>query len=292
MSISLAILATCVAVLEGSASASGTNAARYSVLKTSLPGGQKLPPGAVVAATTRFDGKLVAAGDDIPAGSTPVLKACAPEGCDPVVWISNNGTKWTATWGTSPTGSIPGELLLEGRGMRLLFDDDEATRLWSSLNGVSWHQVDLPASMGGLGVRDAVFAHGRYEAMLNNKYAGGPTTAYGQSDAVWSSLNTQTWIYDKVPGPPAAFDSISETRTGFRLVGNLRHGGAPAVWTSVERRLDEIQMTGIPTPLVLVNPTPRAGIVRGQAPRDSEGHVTHGAPMGGGASVWVYSSKG
>jgi hypothetical protein len=124
-------------------------------------------------------------------------------------------------------------MLLDGRGTLLLFDDDEATQLWSSSNGVSWQEVNLPTSMGALGVRDAVFAHGRYEAMLNNKYAGGPNTAYGQSDAVWSSLKGQTWSHDTVPGPPAAFDLISATRTGFRLVGQLRHGGAAAVWASV-----------------------------------------------------------
>jgi hypothetical protein len=218
-------------MLGGSASA--TNATRYFVLKTSLPGGQMLPPGAFVAAATRFDGKWVATGDDIPNGATPVLEACAPDGCNPVVWTSSNGTRWTATWGASPTGSLPGELLLDGRGTLLLFDDDETTRLWSSSSGVSWQEVNLPALMGALGVRDAVFAHGRYEAMLNNKYAGGPNTAYGQSDAVWSSLNGQTWIHDTVPGPPAAFESIFVNRTGFRLVGDLRRGGAAAVWTSV-----------------------------------------------------------
>jgi hypothetical protein len=125
-------------------------------------------------------------------------------------------------------------MLLKGRGTLLLFEDDEGTRLWSSSNGVSWQQVDLPATMGALGVRDAVFGHGRYEAMLNNKYAGGPNTAYGQSDTVWSSLNGQTWIHDTVAGPSAAFDSISVTRTGFRLVGDLRLGGTAAAWTSVD----------------------------------------------------------
>jgi hypothetical protein len=175
--VSLAILSTCAAIVGGSASASATNATRYFVSKTSLRGGQKLPPGAFVAAATRFDGKWVAAGDDLPNGGTPVLDACAPEGCNPVVWTSSNGIRWTATWGASPTGSFPGEMLLDGQGTLLLFDVDEATRLWSSSNGVSWQEVSLPASMGALGVRDAVFAHGRYEAMLNNKYAGGPNTA-------------------------------------------------------------------------------------------------------------------
>ncbi len=63
---SLAILATCTAMLGGSAPASATNAARFSVAKTSLPGGQKLSPGALVAAATRFDERWVAAGDDLP----------------------------------------------------------------------------------------------------------------------------------------------------------------------------------------------------------------------------------
>jgi hypothetical protein len=228
--VSLAILATCSAMLGGSASA--TSGVRFSVWKTSLPGGQKLPPGALVAAATRFDGKWVAAGEDVPAGATPVLEACAPNGCNPVVWTSTNGTRWTATWGASATGSIPGELLLKGRGTLLLFDDDEATRLWSSSNGVSWQEVTLPASMGALGVSYAAFGHGPYEATLNNKYAGGPNTVYGQSDTVWTSVNGRTWIHDMVPGPPADFESISVTRSGFRLTGVLHHGGNSAVWTS------------------------------------------------------------
>lgn len=186
-----------------------------------------------MAAATRFDGKWIAAGDDLPNGATPVLETCAATGCNPVVWTSRNGIRWRATWGASPTGSLPGELLLAGPGTVLLFEDDEATRLWSSPNGVSWQEVNLPVSMGALGVRNAVFAHGRYEAMLNNKYAGGPNTTDGQSDAVWSSSNGRTWIDDAVPGPAAAFESISVTRTGFRLVGDLRHDGAAAVWTSV-----------------------------------------------------------
>jgi hypothetical protein len=200
-------------------------------IKTSLPGGQKLPPGALVAAVTRFDGRWVAAGED--AGAAPLLSACVPNGCNPVVWTSTNGKRWTEMWGASPTGSIPGELLLKGRGTLLLFDDDEATRLWFSANGVSWQEVKLPVSMGALGVSDAAFGHGRYEATFNNKYAGGRNTDYGQSDTVWTSVDGETWSHDAVPGPPAEFESISVTRSGFRLTGVFLHGETSVVWTSV-----------------------------------------------------------
>lgn len=182
--------------------------------------------------TVRFDGRFFAVGADIPAGATPVLKSCEPNGCNPVVWTSAKGTRWTATWGIPATGSIAGELLVAGRGTLLLFNDDEATRLWSTTDGTIWGAVALPEDMSALGVRDAVFGHGHYLAMLNNKYAGGPNTAYGQSDALWMSADGHTWVHDTVPGPPAALDSLSVDSAGFRLVGVLRQSGTTTVWTS------------------------------------------------------------
>ena len=131
-----------------------------------------------------------------------------------------------------------------GEGRCCSSTTDEATRLWSSSNGVSWQEVDLPPSMGALGVRDAVFAHGRYEAMLDNKYAGGPNTAYGQSDAVWSSLNGQTWIHDTVAGTAGGVRFISVTPD------RLSTRGRPSSRRSCRRmdfgqwrQLDEIKVT-------------------------------------------------
>ena len=184
-----------------------------------------------MTAIIRFDRKWLAAGADLPAGATSVMRLCAA-GCNPVVWTSSNGTRWAATWGAPPTGSIAGELLIAADGTLLLFNDDEGTRLWLTTNGTTWREIVLPPDMAALGVREVVFGHGRYLAMLNNKYAGAPYTAYGESDAVWASLNGRTWVHATIPGPPAAFGSLSVDSTGFHLVGVLRQTGTTSVWTS------------------------------------------------------------
>lgn len=197
-----------------------------------LPGGQQLPPGAQITSVVRYQSKEVAAGVDFPGGSAPALPACAERGCSPIVWTSADGTRWSATWGTAANGSIPGEQLVVGPNILLLFDADESTSLWDSTDAVTWNRVALPGTMAGLVVRDAVFAHGRFVAILNNKFAGGPVTAYGESDAVWSSGDGTTWQLGSVPGPPAAFQSLTVVPTGFRIVGVLRPGGTSAAWTS------------------------------------------------------------
>src|SRR5580658_1321201 len=141
-------------------------------IPTTLPGGQKLPAGAVVTSVVHFGGQEVAAGADISAGHAPVLPICADNGCNPTVWTSQNGRQWTAAWGNSGvTGSIPGEELVSGPGTLLLFLNDEGTRLWSTTDAVTWHQVVLPKTMSALDVTRVSFGHGRFVAILNNKYA-------------------------------------------------------------------------------------------------------------------------
>jgi|ERR1700728_13515 GH24 family phage-related lysozyme (muramidase) len=194
---------------------------------TTLPGGQKLPPGAVVTSVVHFLGQDVAAGADISAGHVPVLAICAVNGCNPIVWTSPNGRQWTAAWGnTGVTGSIPGEELVSGAGTLLLFLNDEGTRLWSTTDAITWHQVVLPETVTALDVTRVVFGHGRFVAILNNKYAGGPNTAYGENDAVWTSTNGETWTAASVAGPPAAFESLTVTPKGFRITGALRQSGS------------------------------------------------------------------
>jgi hypothetical protein len=68
--------------------------------------------------------------------------------------------------------------------------------------------------------------------ILNNKYAGGLNTTYGQGDAVWTSTNGVTWDHAFVVGPPAAFESLTVVSTGFRITGVLRSSGDSAVWFS------------------------------------------------------------
>ena len=69
-------------------------------------------------------------------------------------------------------------------------------------------------------------------AILNNKYAGGANTAYGESDTVWTSSDGSAWNLDSVPGSPAAFKSLRVESTGFRLAGLLRQTGASVTWNS------------------------------------------------------------
>lgn len=204
------------------------------IMATTLPGGQKLPPGAGVTSVVHFQGQEVAAGIDIPAGASAVLPGCAENGCNPMVWTSTSGTTWTAAWGnnTAVPGSIPGTRLVVGAARVLLFDGDEATRLWYSTDAVTWDQVALPETMAALVVEGAVFGHGRFVAIFNNKYAGGPNAVYGESDTVWTSRNGMTWTPASVAGPPAAFESLTVMPTGFRITGLLRRNGDSAAWTS------------------------------------------------------------
>src|ERR1019366_6691823 len=99
-----------------------------------------------------------------------------------------------ATWGVTPTGSIPGELMVSGSGSLLLFDDDEGTRLWLTPTGGGWDEVTLPATMNALDVRGVVYGRSRFVAMFNNKFAGGANTAFGNNDEIWTSADGRHWI--------------------------------------------------------------------------------------------------
>lgn len=207
--------------------------ASISPTSVTLPGGQKLPEGGSVTTVLRFDGKWIAAGAVFPGRAVPSLPSCAAGmGCNPIVWTSTNRVRWTAVWGAAPTGSIPGEQLVAGDHLVLLFNADEGTKLWTSRHGVTWTSVTLPNDMAALVSRDVVFGRGRYVAMLNNKFAGGPNTAYGESDAIWTSTNGTTWTQDVVPGPTSAFASLTVATNGFRLVGTTRPGGDNETWRS------------------------------------------------------------
>ena len=151
-----------------------------------------------------------------------------------MVWTSSNGRQWTPTWGSAPSGSIAGEQLVVTTTALLLFDDDEGTRLWRSTNGINWSEVSLPSDMAALGVRGAVWGHGRAVAILNNKFAGGPNTAYGESDTIWTSTNGTTWAQDSVAGPRLTFDSLHVDATGFVVRGTV--DGVPTEWTSSDGR--------------------------------------------------------
>ncbi len=193
-----------------------------------------LPRGAQVTSVIRYRNIEVAAGDDFPAGSVPVLPICAQQGCNPVVWTSTDGSHWSAAWGAKATGSIPGETLVASPDILLLFNADESTNLWASTDAVTWHHVALPHALSALLVRDVVYGHGRFVAILNNKYAGGPVTAYGESDTVWTSTNGAAWTQEPVPGPAAMFQSVRVEAGGFQINGVFQQGGGPATWTSTD----------------------------------------------------------
>ena len=194
-----------------------------------FPGGQSLPAGAEVTSVVQFHGHHVAAGAYL-SGSAVTPSACSASGCNPMVWTSSNGKQWIPTWGSAPSGSVAGEILVVAPTALLLFNDDEGTGLWRSTNAISWNEVPLPSGMAALGVRGAVWGHGRYVAILNNKYAGGPDTAYGESDTIWTSTNGTTWTPDPVAGSRLAFSSLDVDATGFAVRGTAN--GSTAEWTS------------------------------------------------------------
>lgn len=193
-----------------------------------------LPRGAQVTSVIRYRNIEVAAGDDFPAGSDPVLPTCVQQGCNPVVWTSTDGSHWSVTWGAEATGSIAGETLVASPQRLLLFNADESTNLWESTDTITWHQVALPQAFSALLLRGVVYGHGRFVAISNNKYAGGPVTAYGQSDTVWTSTDGTAWTQAPVPGPAATFQSVEVEPSGFQISGVLQHGGGRATWTSTD----------------------------------------------------------
>jgi hypothetical protein len=147
-----------------------------------------------------------------------------------MVWTSTNEKQWTPRWGSAPNGSVAGEQLVVAPTALLLFNDDEGTGLWRSTNAISWNEVPLPSDMAALGVRGAVWGHGRYVAILNNKYAGGPNTAYGESDTIWTSTDWMTWTHDPVAGSRLTFATLNVDATGFTVRGAAN--GSPTEWTS------------------------------------------------------------
>lgn len=194
-----------------------------------FPGGGSLPAGAQVTSVARFHGYRVAAGE-ILSSSPASPSSCSTSGCNPMVWTSTNSKRWTATWGSAPSGSIPGEQLVVAPTALLLFNDDEGTRLWRSTDATSWEPVVLPSDMAALGVRGALWGHGRYVVILNNKYTGGLNTDYGESDAIWTSKNGVAWTRVPIAGTRLTFASLKVDATGFTVRGT--EDGSATQWMS------------------------------------------------------------
>src|SRR6202030_1834987 len=78
--------------------------------------------GAPTSSVVQFQGNYVAAGSYFPGNRVSVLSTCST-GCNPEVWTSANGSQWTPTWGTAPTGSITGEQLVTTTMALFLFNE-------------------------------------------------------------------------------------------------------------------------------------------------------------------------
>lgn len=198
---------------------------------TTLPGGQVLPAGAAISSVVQFQNHHVAAGSYFPGTGISALPNCSP-GCNPVVWTSAKESRWCVTLQSPATGSITGEELVLFPSGLLLFNSDEGTALWRSTDAVDWQRVPLPGQMAALGVTACVWSHGRFVAILSNKFGGGPNTAYGQSDTICNSTDGITWIQSPVNGPPAVFKSLVANPNGFTIGGYSRDTGTQTVWTS------------------------------------------------------------
>jgi len=121
--------------------------------------------------------------------------------------------------GATPTGSIPGELMVSGVGSLVLFDDDEGARLWLTPNAINWDEVALQASMTALDVWGVDYGRGRFVALFNNKFAGGADTADGNSDEIWTSVDGRHWGQANVLGTDMRSPHSRLARPGFASSG-------------------------------------------------------------------------
>lgn len=208
-----------------------------------------LPAGAQITALTQYNGRFVAAGDYFGSGKESTTLGCPAGDCNPVVWTSTDGSHWSITFAQNARASVAGEQLVATPTGLLLFNSDEATKLWSSTNGRTWHPVGLPAGMSALGLTAAVWGHGRVVALFTNKYAGGPNHAYGESDAIWTSGNGITWHQDTVPGS-LILRSLASTSSGFLVGGASRTTGNSMIWSSPDglwwHRATFVDTRGVP----------------------------------------------
>jgi len=203
--------------------------AHWTPLNTATGG---LPPGAQINSLVKFDGNVVAAGQYL-SGAGPVAPGY-PSAAGPVVWSSPDGTTWTKVWdaGGVVLGTGTGMTLVRAPGRLLLFNGGTAgSALWSSTDAVHWTRVGLPDAMAALAVGGAIWGHGLYVVLLSNKFIGGPVTAFGDSDTVWTSSDGTHWQLSAL-GPPAYLGSIVSTTTGFLIGGQVLGTSKAMTWSS------------------------------------------------------------
>ena len=219
-----------VATLFGSVGGAAAVRQRATVSWQLLSGARGgLPSTATVTSAVRFRGRLYVTGA---VGAGGPAKRCESAGCNPAVWSSLGGSSWVQVLSVPARGSTPGSLLAASSNRLVLFAGGMGTALWTSRTGQAWRGVPLTRQMGALSVRDVVWYHHKFVAVLGNRFAGGPNHAYGASDEVWTSPDGLRWRQAHVAGPPSYFASIAATRSGYILGGSSRVSGRSEVWTS------------------------------------------------------------
>jgi len=204
----------------------------------------RFPPGAEVTTVIRYGRELVAAGSIFGPGHLTGL-GCT-DACSPVVWTSTGRGPWREVFAARAPGSIAGERLVAIHGALLLFNSDEGTSLWRSTNGRHWQEVRLPQGMHAMAM-SAVASNGlRVVATFSNKFAGGPVTAYGESDTVWTSADGAHWRQGAAPDQPA-FASVAATSHGFVAAGTSRTTQNALTWHSTDGSAWSATRVGAPT---------------------------------------------
>lgn len=204
--------------------------------------GEGLPPGAQLTSVVAWHGHLVASGSYFP-GSSQVPVGYPPY-APAVVWTSTNGGQWTMTWHETAGGSdFSPELVATPRSLLLFAAGEGGSFEWHSVDDVNFVPVSLPTTMNALQIGDALWAHGRVVALVNNKYVGSNHLYGQQGDSIWTSVDGIAWARAPLPGQPV-FGSLTATANGFLLTGQQVLRGRTRTW----RSLDGTGWKLLPTP--------------------------------------------
>jgi hypothetical protein len=180
-------------------------------------GAPVLPPGAWATDVVKWRGRWYAGGEAFaPAVTT---------GLEPVVWTSDDATTWHQSWDTGGVhlGSATTVRFVTTDGALLLFEaGTPGTRLWQTIDGATWREVQLPWQDGYLG---SLVSNGRtYLATVALKTG---------SDELWTSANATTWLPVAFDGGPHRFDAVAASSDTFFVAGADNPAiGRPTIWTS------------------------------------------------------------
>lgn len=193
--------------------------------------GAGLPTGAQITTLTLYQGLYIASGDYFGGGAATSLPGCPSNECNPVVWTSTNGSQWKVAFAENAQGSVAGEQLVVTPRSLFLFNSDEGTKSWLSIRGTKWTSISIPADMAASSLISAVWGRGRLVALFDNKDAESQNRSYGNSDAIWTSINGVTWRRDSIHGV-SLLETLTMSASGFFLGGESGAGRAPTIWRS------------------------------------------------------------